>query len=1339
MTAADLGRLLTAGAPAQHADPAPEPASLTVYEDRIWRAHLAAGDAAYSVPCVFDLVGGADTARVRDAVRAVVTADPRLTGVVEAEGDGFRLVPGTAGPVIEDIDADDPDAAATAFLARPFAAADPLTRVAVIHTAGGPDRVAIVFHHVVMDGAAMSVFVAGLRAEAERPGTHPAHTAGHGPVPPVRPAADAWWDRLLRERAGWPAWDPTPDPAHAVVTGGVVEDVPDPRLTGSTRSAARWLTAVAVALARITGRSAQCLAVPLANRVELEDFENPQPMINTLPLFVEVDDGRPLSELLDAVHRDLTGMVEHAATDLRAVAGAVRIGRPGTRLPMNVLVNVQSVVHAEMPLAGGTARPVRVHSGAVKGALTVSVNTADGDVLVESALAGWTADTHTGLRDTIAAVLHGLRSEPGRPVGAVPIGVVGAPATVPAETGSVVAEILQHAGRTPKRTALTAPDGELTWEQLAAGVSGAAAVLREHGVHPGDSVLIACVRSREFVVWAAAIMAVGAAYVPVDMTRSAARSASVAEQSGAELGVSDVPLPGITTIPLGTAGPGHAPVTDVVTDRRLPAYTIFTSGTTGSPKGVPVTHADLLALLGSTTDLLGPDDVVSAVHAFAFDFSVWEVWIALARGARVVLYDDTVVRDPRLLAERLTADRVGVLSLTNTALGSLLTALDDGAAVPESVHRVVLGGESVAPDYVRRLWDLLGSRVQVVNMLGATETTVHTTRVDVSTADLHDASVQVGGPLEHLDVVVVDPRGRALPRGVTGEIAVRGTGVALGYTGRGALTAARFVPDPFPGAAPGARMYLSGDAGRWLGPGRGLLCEGRLDGQVKVRGHRIETAGVEAVLAEHPRVLRACVVAHENLLHAFLDVVPGPDPATAAAELRAHAVSRLAAYEVPDRFHGLDSFPMTVNGKLDRDAGRLLAAVRWQDTGAAGLATADAGPPADDDGTSTRVLAAVGAALGGRPSDLDASFLANGGDSISAVHLVGELRSAGLEIAVGDVLEAPSVRALCAAARLGAPGDDGGPAIERFALVPDDVRDGLPFDVSDAYPLSAAQEGMLFHIRLDPDVGVYHNTVGIRLHGGLDPDAFRVALADTVRRHEVLRTAIDEVRHDEPLQLVYREVPTPFTVVPAPDGAAGRVIDDVVARERATPFDLARAPLFRITLVPVAPGEDHLVISDSHVILDGWSWTSTLDEIVSRHNALVRRDTGYDAPAPPDPGVRFADFVALERRARTDDTAAAAWTEHLRGVRPWSVADTVADGRRVRRIRVPLPDDDADRLVDRARAEGVSLRHLAMAVAVRAIGDVLGPPARPPTRCSPGSPPTAGWSGPAGPTSAACS
>lgn len=1269
----DLDLLLAAAddSPSRPADiPAVSPSP---YQERLWRAHLAAPDTAYSVPVVFDI----DASAAEDVIAAIAAVlrvrDVFATRIVDAENGFVLAATEEVRPEIRDVvDPDDPaelDAATEEILRRPWTDG-PLVRVALLRRAGNLARVVQVFHHAVIDGHSVSLLVEDIARELSSPGhAGRSHPVRYHDVARVRPESSAWWRVYL-------AAVPHRQARRLAETGAPVVTRRGVASAGAPDSAA-WLAAVAVTLSRMLDARVLCLSVPLANRREVEEFDVVGPLVSTVPLVIDVAESDTVGNVRRRIERLLADAAANADVDLASVYADIRREDPEFWLPTDIFVNIQSADRSAITLGDAVAYPVAVHTGEMKAPLTISISaTAAPEVQIESALSGWSAVTHDGIRDVLEAV---VRADPDTSIADVVVGPTGAPKILPTSDTSIVAALVRAADT--EQTALVAPDRTLTHTELAREIRGRAAVLVEHGVGAGDSVLLSVERDAAFVSWAAAIMALGAAYVPVDTRHGAARLSAIAQQSGARLCVlsdASVAPEDLRILDRATA-PSELSTALPELDSTLPAYVIFTSGTTGVPKGVPVTHANLLALRDATTTLIEPGDIVSAVHAFTFDFSVWELWTALSRGARVVMYDDTVVRDPFVLADRLREDRVTVLSLTNTALGSLLAARPD---LP-SVRRVVLGGEQVSSAYVRQWFDTI-SDAAVVNMLGATETTVHTTRRFVTAADLNSPTVQVGEPLAHLDVVIVDDNGRALPRGVAGQITVRGAGLALGYLGRGALTASRFVPDPFPGALPGARLYLTGDLGHWLAPGE-LQFEGRIDSQVKVRGHRIEASGVETVLEQSPGVRRACVVAHENQLLAFVD-----SDEFDAGELQSAAAASLAAYEVPDRIHRVRSFPVTVNGKLDRRIESLLAA---------------AGPEDEKPSSAGSFESLVDSVLGDRVVDLDRSFLANGGDSILAVRLVSDIRARGIDLGVGDVLGAATLRSIGELAAARAPQLVAADVvIAPFELIESSVRDALPYDISDAYPLSAAQEGMLFHIRADASVGVYHNTVSIRIRGGLEPLAFRVALADVIRRHEVLRTSIDEWSALEPLQLVHRHASTPLTVVTVgADADPDVVIDDLVAQERVRPFDLERAPLFRITLVRVAPGEDQLIISDSHVVLDGWSWTSTLAEIIDRHNALRRRDPNYDASITAVP-VKFVDFVAAEQHARASQDTADAWTDHLRGVRPRVVADVGATGARA----MQRTEFDAAALGPRAESAGLSVRHLALAVHVRAMSEVFG-------------------------------
>ncbi|WP_312847200.1 amino acid adenylation domain-containing protein, partial [Microbispora sp. KK1-11] len=341
---------------------------------------------------------------------------------------------------------------------------------------------------------------------------------------------------------------------------------------------------------------------------------------------------------------------------------------------------------------------------------------------------------------------------------------------------------------------------------------------------------------------------------------------------------------------------------------------IYTSGSTGRPKGVVVSHGNAVGLLRSAGRELGcgRGDVWSVFHSFSFDFSVWEVWGALAFGGSLVVVPHGVARSPERLADVLVERGVTVLSQTPTAFGQLVSRLREGSRL----RVVVFGGERLDMAGVRswRSWPAVAG-LPLVNMYGITETTVHVT---VHRVGEEESGSPIGWGLAGTRVWVLDGFLRPVPVGVVGEVFVGGWGVARGYWRRPGLTAERFVPDPFGGG--GGRLYRSGDLARVL-PGGGLEYVGRADAQVKVRGFRIELGEIEHVLAAHPVVSGCAVVAAPDAsgLDRLVAYVVADGPVSVAA-LRSFVSQRLADHMVPAVFMLVDRLPMTVNGKLDRAA-----------------------------------------------------------------------------------------------------------------------------------------------------------------------------------------------------------------------------------------------------------------------------------------------------------------------------------------------------------------------------------------------------------------------------------
>ncbi|MDT0494213.1 amino acid adenylation domain-containing protein [Streptomyces griseus] len=664
------------------------------------------------------------------------------------------------------------------------------------------------------------------------------------------------------------------------------------------------------------------------------------------------------------------------------------------------------------------------------------------------------------------------------------------------------------------------------------------------------------------------------------------------------------------------------------------AYVMYTSGSTGAPKGVVVTHRNVTAFLTAAAHRLGigADTVALATASFGFDVSVLEVFATLAAGGTVALVPEADRRSPERLG-RFAAEHGVTWAAPPVSMLPLLDPADFAA-----LRVLVATAEPVAPDQVRR-WagtaDAPG--VRFINAYGPTETTVEATA--------HDAvgdwtrPVPIGRPLPNLRVYVVDAALRRAPVGVAGELWIGGAGPARGYLGRPGATARQFVADPFSGS--GGRLYRTGDLAAREADGT-LRYLGRADRQLKVRGHRVEPGEVEAVLTSHPGVRQAVVdlvpAPAGPLLTAFL--TPSQAPSQAPSEtssqtpsqapsqtpsdavLREHCRRVLPAALVPARFVRLGTLPRTASGKTDRAALHALAA------------------PADNPGTGggwqpdseeAAVLARAWADVLGVPvRSGDDTFFDAGGHSLGAMRLVARLRSdLDRDVRIEDVLRSRTVDGIAAVLAAAPP-------------------TGQELTLGNPPTLSAAQRRLWFLDQLTTRSGAHNIALARRLRGPLDGEALRSALAEVARRHEVLRwriptaDGVPTVVVDPP-----GEIPLPVTDLTAlPPTERARALEAQLAQAAGAPFDLAADRLWRARLLRVGEDEHVLAVTAHHAVFDGWSQGLFLHDLGT---AYARRT----APLPPV-AASFADYVAwradrAERRAASD---LAWWRGHLDGVPP---------------------------------------------------------------------------------------
>jgi amino acid adenylation domain-containing protein len=475
------------------------------------------------------------------------------------------------------------------------------------------------------------------------------------------------------------------------------------------------------------------------------------------------------------------------------------------------------------------------------------------------------------------------------------------------------------AAYTPDAPAVIDWEHELSYRQLDARANRLAHHLRAMGAGPGAVVAICLNRSTELVVAALAVMKAGAAYLPLDPSSPADRLAFTLRDAGVEIVINNNPLPAqARLIHLEAAGESlgsgnrRPPLIDITGDDL--AYVIYTSGSTGQPKGVEVTHANLMNLVDWHQRGFGvtPSEHATQIASPAFDAAVWELWPYLTSGAAIHIPDENTRMDPRLLRDWLVAERI-TMTFLPTPMAETVMTMDWPA---ETALRLMLTGGDTLHRYPPATLPFT-----LINNYGPTETAVVATSGAVPAASAWTSPPSIGRPIAGARAYVLDEKRQPVLAGMVGELYIGGRGVARGYLNRPELTAERFVPDPFAGT-PGARMYRTGDLVRARVDGE-LEFMGRTDNQVKIRGFRIELGEIEATLASHPQIQQAVVLAREEApgdkrLVAYL--VPATSATLDVDALRAFLRKHLPDYMVPTAFLSLPALPMTTNGKVDRNA-----------------------------------------------------------------------------------------------------------------------------------------------------------------------------------------------------------------------------------------------------------------------------------------------------------------------------------------------------------------------------------------------------------------------------------
>ncbi|WP_309890874.1 non-ribosomal peptide synthetase/type I polyketide synthase [Archangium sp.] len=1289
--------LLSVEAPkARRPSPAPpkRPASITRVprdgalplssaQQRLWYLdRLEPGNVAYNNPSALRLSGRLDVDALERALNEVVRRHEalRTTFALEDSGPVQRIVPSLVIPLERArLEAEgDRDAAMARWLReqarRPFElAAGPLMRTVLLTVEDSEHVLLVNMHHIVSDGWSAGVMMTELAA------LYAAFVKGAAsPLPelavqyadyaawqhqwlrgPALRSDLSWWKEALADVPALQLPLDRPRPATQTFRGAqyrftIPRALTDALVSLSHREGATpfmgLMSAWQSLLFRYSGQEDFAVGTAVAGRGRPEVEPLVGCFINSLPVRADLSGDPTFLELLGRVRGTALGVFAHQEVPFEKIVDALSVPRDASVSPLfQTLMVLHNVPLPTLRMADLTFGGMDVHSGAAKLDLAMELRQTEEGLwgALEYNTDLFDADTISGLVAHFQRLLEGIVQAPERRLSLLPmlseaerqrLLVEWNPPARAASDDTVSALFEAQVARTPDLPALAVSGEVLTYRELAARVHRIAWMLRRQGVGPETVVALALESAADIVPCILGTLAAGGAWLPLDPTHPPERRRLVLEDSGARVVVTRqalrerLALGGSTTVvsledaaqesdtaPELRSSPGHA------------AYVLFTSGSTGRPKGVVVEQRQLLHATRARFEVHGAPGVSLSLLSLTFDASLAALFWTLLYGGTLRYPEAGMLEDPRELAASIARQGVTHLVCVPALHAQLLDAAPAGSL--SSLRSVVVGGEACPRELVRTHHEALPSTV-LANEYGPTEATIWSTvhRTEPGGA----GPVPIGRPIPGARVYVLDAHLQPVPAGVPGELYVGGAGVARGYLQRPELTAERFVADPFqPGS--GARLYRSGDRVRWRRDGV-LEFLGRLDGQVKVRGFRIETGEIEAALGSHPAIREAVVDARsegrgtKRLIAWF---VPRERPAPTADVLRAFVRERLPEYMVPSAFVELESIPRTRRGKVDSAALRLPE--RQQQERRQGYVA----PRTELEERLARVWSQV---LGVERVGVEDDFFELGGDSILSIQIITRAGREGIELSPRQIFQNPTVArlAMVANTRLVVQAEQG--------------------PVTGPVVLSPIQRWFFAQAPAEPHH--WNMSLLLEVRGALDAAVLERTLGHVVEHHDALRLRFARgeggwsqvsMAPGEPVSLERVDL----SGVPAEAQASE-------LERRATQVQgslrLEEGPLLRAVLFDLGAGRSgRLLLVLHHLVVDGVSWRILLEDLLTVYQRL---SAGASAGLPPKTTSFQAWARGLSEHARSGALEAErSWWKD----RPWS---------RVTRLPVDLPAGD---------------------------------------------------------------
>ena len=1257
-------------------------AAVSFAQQRLWFLDQIEPDrASYNVPRAIRLWGVLNVPALQRTLDELLARhEPFRTRFSSVDGALRQIISAGARLPLSIIDLSDfavaeretrAQALARAEAVRPFDLAQgPVIRAQLLRLSEQEQILLLTTHHIVSDAWSTGILFRELGA------LYNAFAAGKGsPFPPlpIQYADFAEWQRnwlrgeVLEEQLGY--WRkqldgvrgilelPADHPRPAVPTaGGAHRSLSlSPALSeqlaelSKREGATLFMTLLAAfktLLYRYTDEQDIVVGSPIAGRNRVETEALIGFFINTLALRTNLSGSATFRELLSRVKETAVGAYAHQDLPFEKLVEELQPERALNRNPFfQIMFQFQNAARVPLALDGLTSSQLDVATGTSKFDLMLAAaeEGAALTLVMEYSTDLFAGETIERLLQQLSTLLAGIVANPNERISRLPLLSEDQRSQVLNDWNTTQAEFpddrcihqlfADQVERAPSAVAVLIGSDRVTFGELNARANQLAHRLQSLGVGPESRVAICLERSLEMIVGLLGILKAGAAYVPLEPAFPTERLSFILEDSQAQLLLTQqylLPsLPASSTRVLTLDGDQPAIAGEPTENPRNTAtsenaaHVIYTSGSTGKPKGVVSAHrasVNRFAWMWRAYPFAS-DEICCQKTSLSFVDSIWEIFGPLLKGVPLVIIPNELLMDPKRFVQSLADNQVTRLVLVPSLLRVILESTENLAQRLAFLRYCVCSGESLPVELATEFRKQLPA-AKLINLYGSSEVAADVTCYEVESSE-PAGSVPIGKPIANTRVLVLDQHFQPTPVGVPGEIFIGGAGVARGYLNRPDLTAERFIPDP--AGEPGARLFRTGDLGRYL-PDGNIEYRGRRDHQVKIRGFRIELGEIETTLATHPQVREAVVIAladqrGEKYLVAY---IVAPDNRPAAFQLRAHLRDQLPDYMIPASLVMLDSLPLTASGKVDRLA---LPKLEVSPLAASEAFRAPRNPTED-------LLADIWATtLNCDRVGIDDDFFSLGGHSLLLVRIASHIHEVfALELPLRVLFEAPTVAGM--AHQIEAARREGAAAAELpIVAIP---RAG-------SLPLSFAQERLWFFDQLEPGSAAYNIPRALRLRGPLDVAALQSSLNAVVARHEVLRSRFLTNNGQPVLSIAgseWLDLPQ-LDLRPASEGE--QKVRELIKEETERAFDLASGPLLRVALARL-DDEDHLlVLTMHHIVSDGWSIGIFLRELVSLYNALV---SGSE-PSLAELTAQYVDFAAWQRRGSAADAGPGTWGEQL--------------------------------------------------------------------------------------------